>query len=604
MQKIKNFIGENKSDIICLIIITLYFLLLNCLYGNHISNPLIDIGHEAYFPKEMLEGKVLYKDIFNVYGPLAYQTNVIFYKIFGSNLNTLRLVGSLNSFVIVYFLYFISRLFIPKHISFIFVMFIITSCVFSQWEVNYIFPYSYPIVYAYSTFLASLFCLLLHKKVLKPILIPLSWFFVGLSLDFKYDYIPYAFVLMFYTIFLIKTKSISNKTVFLSFIAFIAPALLSLTVLFFQGVSLNILLLRIYEIKKYVFTPAQQYFYYCATGLYPNLGHFIYTLQSFKHYFLGYFLIALTGYELLSFLKEKTIGKFCVFFALGVATYVFFKNWFSLNFFYSLLWLVYIVLLIFIIQIVKAFKNRNIYPSGFLLLIVCSLISAIKSIFFLPFSSYGIFAIPLLFLCFTIFTVECLPSKIKNLDKKLTQSSFLMVVVFLIFTNLYVDYILSKDATLLNAEKKIYVNNAHVNYDIGLSEPFFKNRSLSLVLNETINYINNNTDKNASLWVIPEGAIINFLTNRPLNPLFDTIIPPYFQTYGDSQIVSALLKTPPDYILITYRKSPEYNYAYLCKDYGVETCNYIKSKYKQDMEFSHYFNEHDFYNMIIYKKTD
>ena len=44
---------------------------------------LVDVGRETYIPWQMLEGKLLYKDLYNVYGPLGYQINALIFLIFG-----------------------------------------------------------------------------------------------------------------------------------------------------------------------------------------------------------------------------------------------------------------------------------------------------------------------------------------------------------------------------------------------------------------------------------------------------------------------------------------------------------------------------------------
>ena len=63
-------------------------------------NPSIDTGREFYLSYRVLSGDVLYKDIFNIYGPLAYQINAFAYELLGTNINALRIFGSLNSSLI------------------------------------------------------------------------------------------------------------------------------------------------------------------------------------------------------------------------------------------------------------------------------------------------------------------------------------------------------------------------------------------------------------------------------------------------------------------------------------------------------------------------
>src|ERR1700722_7760491 len=49
----------------------------------------IDSGHEMYFPALLAEGKVLYRDVWFPYGPLAPYLNSYLFRLFGTHLNVL-----------------------------------------------------------------------------------------------------------------------------------------------------------------------------------------------------------------------------------------------------------------------------------------------------------------------------------------------------------------------------------------------------------------------------------------------------------------------------------------------------------------------------------
>lgn len=98
-----------ELGIITIVSLIMYFIF----YGKQ-DVYLVDVSREAYIPWQMLKGKVLYKDIFNVYGPLGYQINAIAYALLGVKLNTLYLMGFLNSLVICFTTFFISKLFVDK----------------------------------------------------------------------------------------------------------------------------------------------------------------------------------------------------------------------------------------------------------------------------------------------------------------------------------------------------------------------------------------------------------------------------------------------------------------------------------------------------------
>ena len=81
----KEILNENKY----LLLLWVFCIAGLIIFCGHYSNILIDFGREVYYPEQILEGKVLYKDLFNIYGPLSYQINAVLYKIFGAKLSTL-----------------------------------------------------------------------------------------------------------------------------------------------------------------------------------------------------------------------------------------------------------------------------------------------------------------------------------------------------------------------------------------------------------------------------------------------------------------------------------------------------------------------------------
>jgi hypothetical protein len=61
------------------------------------GNLTIDSGHEMYIPALLAEGKLLYRDVWFLYGPAAPYFNAFLYRIFGIHLNVLYWAGSLSA---------------------------------------------------------------------------------------------------------------------------------------------------------------------------------------------------------------------------------------------------------------------------------------------------------------------------------------------------------------------------------------------------------------------------------------------------------------------------------------------------------------------------
>ena len=185
-QQRKIFTGSLKNYQMLLIIFILNFLLFYVFRGG--AMVFSDSSRELYIPMAMNDGYVLYKDIFNVYAPLGYQLNAFLLNIFGENLETFYITGFINSTLILFGLFYILKLFIKQGslliLSILFL--VITMCIYAVSQTNYIFPYSYSLVYALCSFIWSLTALLYFIKENKNILLYLSFFFFGMSISFKY----------------------------------------------------------------------------------------------------------------------------------------------------------------------------------------------------------------------------------------------------------------------------------------------------------------------------------------------------------------------------------------------------------------------------------
>jgi len=177
----KEILSENKYLII---------LWLLCIFGligflSHYSGILIDFGREVFYPERILAGDVLYKNLFNIYGPLSYQINAVLYKIFGAKLSTLYGAGAVCSILTVSGIYLVAQKFLSKFLSFALAVFTIAVGVTAVSIFNFHFPYSWAVLYGLIAFLYSLY-FLLDKKNLS-----LSAFLAGICITCKYDFLLY-----------------------------------------------------------------------------------------------------------------------------------------------------------------------------------------------------------------------------------------------------------------------------------------------------------------------------------------------------------------------------------------------------------------------------
>ena len=89
------------------IILSVFFFVFLILYWGRFGDPVIDCGREAYIPYAMTDlGKVLFKDIICIYGPVPYYLNALIVKFLGANLNTMYLIGAFLSYIFLVLVHF------------------------------------------------------------------------------------------------------------------------------------------------------------------------------------------------------------------------------------------------------------------------------------------------------------------------------------------------------------------------------------------------------------------------------------------------------------------------------------------------------------------
>lgn len=587
IQNVTTFLKTNILEIISIVSIFLVFSLLLTLLMKYLGNIIIDCGRESYFAQEILKGKILYRDLFNIFGPLSYQINALFFKIFGISLNSMRIAGSLNTIIIIYLLYGISRLFTSRLVSWVTIMFIMIVCTFHYWIFNYIFPYTYALAYAFSSFLFSVLCLLLFLKSKKTLFTPLSWFFIGFSLTSKLDYISYAILLLILTMILVYQKKIPVKIFIISIISFLIVPVISFSVLFLQGLTVQELFSQILLIKKYALSPSLNHFYAVAAGLYPNKICLRILAKKFLIVFTSFMFAFWGTYFGLKNIKDFNYKKIIVNVILILFSVVGFALSMLSHPHMNLSWMPLLSGFIFVYLLVLRFyfKKLNSNDDLYLLLFFIALLASQKTFFLLNFQAYGTFTFPLILIVNMIFLSKYLPKLFNFVDEQLAHKTCFITLLGLFFFVLSLRFVMPVYYTINGERGEMY----------GIA-------SKATAVQNAIDYIEKNIKPNESIWIIPEGLMVNFLTNRPSKSIYYNITMPYIQTFGEDKIVSDIKKDPPDYIIINNRDSVDYGYKFLCADYGQKICKYVRSNYTLETDNSGILDPEGLYYMNLYKR--
>ncbi len=124
------------------IAITLTFLGLTFATWAHWGNVRIDCGREIYVPASIIQGKMLYRDLWYLYGPLAPYTTALLFVIFGVHLSVLYGLGLSITLAFALLSFSLSRRFLPPFAAFL-ISFVFLIQGFHPTLFNYVLPYSY-----------------------------------------------------------------------------------------------------------------------------------------------------------------------------------------------------------------------------------------------------------------------------------------------------------------------------------------------------------------------------------------------------------------------------------------------------------------------------
>jgi len=82
-----------------------------------------------------------------------------------------------------------------------------------------------------------------------------------------------------------------------------------------------------------------------------------------------------------------------------------------------------------------------------------------------------------------------------------------------------------------------------------------------------------------TLAVLPEGAMLNFLSRR-VNPTpYTNFMPPEMLLFGQEAMLASLRARPPDWIVLVHKDTTEFGYQFFGRDYGQEIMAWITRNY-------------------------
>ena len=544
MKKTLELIG--KYNILFFILIIITTVIFFNYYKYNIYSPYSDIGRELYINSQMLKGEVLYKDIYNVYAPLAYQINAFITLIFSDKLDVFRNIGLVLTLLNLFAIFLISNIYTNKYAALAITLFIIPTCAFFPSISNWITPYSYSVLYSLCSFLWSLYFLIKYIKDDNNKFLYISCLLWGFSVCSKYEFSGFILAITAAVIYKKTSKNILLK----SFGCLFVFPFVSLLILLFQGctiIDLYIAFLYMLKLSKSYFS---QYFY--------QYNGFNISVTSLKNailsiYYDFYYIIEnLRRYNTQAPVFDIQPNALC---------------------FRSLGYVCLFMSLIFGIKLTKT--KKNIEKEDILTVFLCfsAILASLKCLGSISLEIFGTYFLPILFV--TIIAI-LYRSKILRI--------FNRIIIFLILT-VTVFYGIDNIKTVKQFELKTISTEKGI---IKVKSMFYDTTT------QLITYIDNNNVNN--MLILPEGALLNYIKNKDSNNKLYYLIPPNVEVLTSNAIINELNSKIPDYIIISNIMYQDFGQKSFINSWGIDIYEYIKSNMKLESTLGNDFR------LFIYKK--
>lgn len=520
----------DKSIIFVIWIVT--FALFIFTYGK-MGSPYVDCGREAYIPWQMLKGEVLYRDIFNIYAPAAYFVNALLYKIFSPNLNVLYCAAFINYGIILTLLYLITRLFWVKQRTILLILFIIGITGMLGNVFNFMFPYSFGMIYGISSVLASVyFFVRASGKSYRVSDYYWAALFGGLAAAFKYEFVLYFIPLLFFSVY--RLKSFTKSLKFVALYLFIP--LVMIAVLLFQGLSFYDVL-KEFTILREILNSRTMWYFYSASGIsfsYDHIGLILITVVSFA----GAVLLLRGNPLTLSGGVKFLMALLLLYFGLWAVKYRFF------------VFVPILVTLLFIIRFGKIDLKVKV-------LTVSTLFICTKVFFSLMLFSYGTYFIGLMLCLLGIL----LPVKYR---KPYIMALFLCAIYFVVFG---LNTLSIKTGQIDTPRGMIYAGEVQ-------AKPFM----------QTYEYLRQNSNPGEKILCLPEEPMLNFMLERDTDNYLYSVIPMYVEVFGEYHIINRMDENKPEFIVISDWDTNSYYFRFFGRDYALGIMNYVNDNYDKVFE--------------------
>ncbi|MEO5803817.1 MAG: hypothetical protein ABIR24_09825 [Verrucomicrobiota bacterium] len=538
---------------------------------------LIDFGLQLYTPWQLTNGKILYRDVMHLAGgPFSQYFNALLFQVFGVSFTTLIVA---NLFLIAVLLFLLHHFFskISDQITATSICLVVVLVfAFSEYlqigNYNYVTPYTHETLHSLILSLGAI--LLFSRWLLRKSITAI--FFAGCCFGLVFLTKPESFLALFASasaaFFFGFNQERFSRWLAKSATAFALGTAIPIGIAFagFRSVENNFAAFQAIAwawIPLFTTSAANNDFYRSTLGL-DDIGP---NLVLAGTQFLGYgFCLALCAWvsrRSPDRPQREKIFSLLIFAGLAIAafTYKWFEGGRALLFFTPTIG----ALLFWLWKKVPA-RNCELIPA--ILWFVFAFVLLAKTGVHSRIWHYGFYLDMPATILAIYFVGWLLPGMLRRWN--VHPGTFRLIVfcllaigtlrLVLISNNFYQ----AKTFAIGGGADKIFSYPARID-------------PTAPAMQAALNWIEKNSAEDATLAVLPEGVMLNYLSRR-VNPTpYINVTFPVWQAFGEEEILSAFQKQNPDFIALVHRDASEYGVEFFGKTerYGLKTMRWINQNY-------------------------
>jgi len=551
-----------------------FFYLLNRTWMKW-GDLLIDTFREFWVPMKILEGHVLYRDVFYTYGFFPPYFQALLFKCFGLHLHTLVGLGIAVTLVVAIALYLISRLFLSISASALTVIVFFLVFAFNHYFYNNSFNFILPYSFASTLFLLfMLYALLFFLQFIQSGR-HLHLFFWALCMSMA-AFCRVELPLLVWFGFLVSSffYAIKNrKAVNLKLWSYLfLPVVVSLT-----GYGLFAITFNAWDaFKESVISPMLYLHSDPFQALVMGTDNTAASLETIGLSAIltisAFFMIGLSAAGVAHFAKPPRsffgilMAIFCV---LGISIIFIVTPAYFERIQYHCILLFLAAGIVFYACRILTDRHDNPMRLQMFCIFLTALLVASRMLLNMGPELYGFYLLVPGLLCYHLIIFKVLiPFLARTLPStpKFFLNALLISFLLLVAMN-YWDW-----------SKRYYANRtARLATNRGTID--WPNDYQVKCIFQSVIWLRQNLSSEASVVVFPEGVGINFFAEKK-NPLkYCNFMPPVMEYIGEDKIIRAVADNNIDYVVVVARGAVDYGYPFFGVHYAIKLSNWIKGNY-------------------------